>query len=418
MDEFRQYVLRPGDVVLAMDRPVISNGLKIARIAAADLPALLLQRVGRFQPGPALSSDFLWYLLHGAAFRGQIGAQATGTQLPHVSATDINTAPVVLPPLPEQRRIVAKLDDLLARSRRAKEALDAIPERLEMLRRSILAAAFRGDLTADWRAKHPDVEPAETFLARIRVERRAAWEKAELAKLCAKGKAPTDERWKGKYQEPEAVDASELPELPVGWGWASLDELGAGDSTVCYGVVQPGDDAPSGVRLVRVCDLPDEGLAVDDAKLRTIPADVDAEYERSRLVGGEVLISVVGTIGRVAVATPSLAGANIARAVARITPNPRVPSTWIANWLRSGLMQARLSLESREVARKTLNIGQLVTMPIPLAPAGEMAMVCHTLAERERDAERLREGAEQMRASAKSLDSALLAKAFRGELVP
>ena len=92
-----------------------------------------------------------------------------------------------------------------------------MPPLLEKLRQSILAAAFRGDLTKDWRAKHPDVEPASKLLERIRVERRKKWEEAELAKMKAKGKAPRDDRWKGKYKEPEAVDATGLPGLPEGW---------------------------------------------------------------------------------------------------------------------------------------------------------------------------------------------------------
>ena len=63
-------------------------------------------------------------------------------------------------PLAEQRRILAKLEALQAHSRRAKEALDQIPALLDLYRQSVLAAAFRGDLTRDWRAQHPDVEPA------------------------------------------------------------------------------------------------------------------------------------------------------------------------------------------------------------------------------------------------------------------
>jgi len=111
---------------------------------------------------------------------------------------------------------VAKLESLQARSRRAREALEAVPPLLEKLRQSILAAAFRGDLTADWREQHPDVEPASELLKRIRTERRKKWEQAEFAKLKAKGKNPTDDKWKLKYVEPEPVDESELPELPEG----------------------------------------------------------------------------------------------------------------------------------------------------------------------------------------------------------
>jgi type I restriction enzyme, S subunit len=76
-----------------------------------------------------------------------------------------------------------------------------------------------------WRAKNKNVEPASELLKRIRTERRKKWEQAELAKLNAKGKPPTDDKWKAKYKEPAPVDTTGLPELPKGWCWASVEEL-------------------------------------------------------------------------------------------------------------------------------------------------------------------------------------------------
>ncbi|HEX3849903.1 MAG TPA: hypothetical protein VHW01_02990, partial [Polyangiaceae bacterium] len=142
-----------------------------------------------------------------------------------ISGGDLKDVPIHLPPINEQRRIVAKLEALQARSRRAREALDAVPPLLEKLRQSILAAAFRGDLTKDWRAKQKDIEPATELLKRIRTERRQKWEATELAKLKSKGKPPTDDRWKAKYVEPVPAGKSEFSELPSGWCWASVDEL-------------------------------------------------------------------------------------------------------------------------------------------------------------------------------------------------
>ncbi|MBD2248410.1 restriction endonuclease subunit S [Nostoc sp. FACHB-888] len=69
---------------------------------------------------------------------------------------------VPLPPLNEQRRIVAKIEALKARSQRVKEALEDIPQLLDQFRQSVLAAAFCGDLTADWREQNPDVFEWET----------------------------------------------------------------------------------------------------------------------------------------------------------------------------------------------------------------------------------------------------------------
>ena len=127
-----------------------------------------------------------------------------------------------MPPLAEQRRIVAKIEALQERSRRAREALSEVGPLLEQFRQSVLAAAFRGDLTADWRAAHPHVEPASALLQRIRAERRHRWEQAELAKYEAKGQKPP-KNWQEKYQEPSRSTIPDLPELPAGWAWATLE---------------------------------------------------------------------------------------------------------------------------------------------------------------------------------------------------
>jgi type I restriction enzyme S subunit len=112
---------------------------------------------------------FLLHALRLPAARRHFEANATGTSdsMRNLSQPKLEAAPVLLPPLNEQRRIVAKLEALQARSRRAREALDPVPPLLEKLRQSILAAAFRGDLTKDWRTRHPDVEPVSSLLQRI-----------------------------------------------------------------------------------------------------------------------------------------------------------------------------------------------------------------------------------------------------------
>lgn len=89
-----------------------------------------------------------------------IGKAHGGVGLRHVTKGKFEATEIALPPTEEQRRIVAKIEALMARSGRAKEALDAIPALLDRYRQSVLAAAFRGDLTADWRTEHPDIEPA------------------------------------------------------------------------------------------------------------------------------------------------------------------------------------------------------------------------------------------------------------------
>ena len=95
-------------------------------------------------------------------------------------------------------------------------ALERARERLKLYRASVLKAAVEGALTADWRAEHPDVEPASALLERILVERRRLWEEDQLRKFAAKGKPPP-KNWRARYKEPIAPDTTGLPTLPKGW---------------------------------------------------------------------------------------------------------------------------------------------------------------------------------------------------------
>jgi type I restriction enzyme, S subunit len=144
---------------------------------------------------------------------------------PGLNRSDAYDLSVKVPPIAEQRRIVEKVKTLQERSRRAREALAEVAPLLEQFRRSVLAAAFRGDLTADWRAAHSEAEPSSELLHRIRAERRRRWEQAELLKYEAKGQVPP-KNWKERYKEPESVDTSSLPKLPNGWEWVRVKSIG------------------------------------------------------------------------------------------------------------------------------------------------------------------------------------------------
>jgi type I restriction enzyme S subunit len=204
---------------------VAMYGATIGKVGILGTPAATNQACAALV-AEGLTTDlipFVFYYLRSR--RDDLRAAGQGGAQPNISQALLKAFPCRLPPLNEQRRIVAKLEALLARSRRAKEALDAIPALLERFRQSVLAAAFRGDLTRDWRAANPDVEPASKLLEQIRSDRRRRWEEVELERMRAKGKEPKDEKWKQGYPHPTRLDATGLPSLPPGWTWTSLDEL-------------------------------------------------------------------------------------------------------------------------------------------------------------------------------------------------
>lgn len=163
------YTLDAGDIVIAMDRPIISAGLKIARVAESDAGSLLVQRVANPRPTMWIDPSYLMAVLQSDLFMQQIDNHATGTDLPHISGNDILTTPCPLPPLSVQKRIVdiinaafTRADHLEVEAARARALLD----RLES---AILAKAFRGELLP----QDPNDEPANVLLERIRAERAA-----------------------------------------------------------------------------------------------------------------------------------------------------------------------------------------------------------------------------------------------------
>jgi type I restriction enzyme S subunit len=327
----------------------------------------------------------------------------------------LRAAPVLVAPAAEQRSIVATIDALGETSRRAKEALDVIPPLLERFRQSVLASAFRGDLTAEWRAKHPDVEPADKLLQRIRTERRRRWEESELAKLHAKGKTPSDDRWKQKYEEPEPVDPEGLPELPEGWAWASVEELCPAEAPAVYGIIQPGDDVPGGVPYLRPIDIRPDGTINFDSVKRTSP-DIAAQYSRASLRTGDIVLSIVGTIGKVVVTPQALDQGNITQSSARLRSPSWMPSEYLRLSLLSPILTRQYDKYRFGNAVQRLNVEHVRRLAVPIAPAGEIVAVIASVAAA---LQRIpHQAVAQISAHLQQLNRSILAKAFRGDLVP
>lgn len=111
-EEFAQFALVEGDVVLTLDRPIISTGLKLAVVGANDLPCLLLQRVARLSPdSKVLTSDFMLLWLSSDLFLNAIDP-GRSNGVPHISTKQVAALAIDLPPLVEQSRIVTRVTQL------------------------------------------------------------------------------------------------------------------------------------------------------------------------------------------------------------------------------------------------------------------------------------------------------------------
>lgn len=137
-----------------------------------------------------------------------------------------------------------------------------------------------------------------------------------------------------------------------------------------YGVVQPGDDFPNGVPIIRVGDFEDS--YINSSALKKIDPKIHNKHKNSILNGGEVLIACVGaTIGKVALVEDSFKGYNIVRATARINCGNKIKNTYLISLLLTDFYQHQLKILSRTVAQPTLNIKQIGELEIPIPPIAD-----------------------------------------------
>ncbi|HSV66036.1 MAG TPA: hypothetical protein VLJ59_09060 [Mycobacteriales bacterium] len=160
-----------------------------------------------------------------------------------------------------------------------------------------------------------------------------------------------------------------------GWRQAPLASL-VRDGEISYGIVQPGYHVDAGIPIVRVGDIRSGVISVV-APLRVEPS-VAARYARTSLRGGEVLVSLVGTVGESAVVPDQLAGWNVARAVAVLRPEG-VSAAWIRLCLQTSAVRHQVSGLLNTTVQATLNLADLKRLSLPVAPDREMVAIAEVL---------------------------------------
>lgn len=330
--------LAPGDIVFARTGATTGKSFLIRDCPPESVFASYLIRV---RLRDSVDPRFVNHYFQTPSYWAQIVSSARGVAQPGVNATSLKSLAIPLPPLSEQQRIAAILDeaDALRAKRRVALAL------FDTLTQSIFLDMF-GDPV-----RNPGNLPCVTLASLVR-----------------------------------------------------------DNDTINYGVVQPGDDVPDGIPLVRVGDLLAGG--VRPTMLKKIAPAIESTYKRSRLRGDEILVSCVGTIGVVALADERIRGYNIARAVARIPASERVDRQYLATYLRTEHVQRYFTAELRTVSQPTLNIKQLSETSVLLPPLN----LQKAFAMRVAAVERLKESHFEALDALDALFASLQDRAFRGAL--
>jgi len=328
-----------------------------------------------------LDADFLMnaLLAEGQDIR-RFGEGSTHTTIyfPEVKAFHID-----LPPKAEQRRIVAKLDALTARLARARAELDRVAALAEQIRQCVLRNAFEGMLTAQWRTDHPDASPVHP-------------------------RRPSEIR--SKYSS--ANQLAEPFQVPPSWRWLRLPELGnldrgksrhrpRNDPKLFGGphpFIQTGDVRAAGQYLTSFSQT---------------YSDFGLEQSRKWPIGS-VCITIAANIAETTVL--SIEACFPDSVVGFIADEERICAEYIEYFVRTA--KSDLSRFAPATAQKNINLEILGLVSVPVPPRREQDEVVRLIKAAFARADRLEAEAARARALLDRLESAILAKAFRGELVP
>lgn len=387
--------------ILPANTVLVSCIGNLGKTAILGVPAITNQQINAVVPGQGVDPRYLLHLCR--TLRPWMDANASATTITILNKGRFGTAPCRLAPINEQKRIVAKIEALQARSDAAKEALDAIPPLLEKFRQSVLAAAFRGDLTKKWREAHPQVEPASELLKRIRTERRRKWQEANPRK---------------QYVEPEPVDTEGLPELPEGWLWFKLEDALPDLRSGCASTAQkePNDHKVLRSSAVRhgTIDFGDHSFLPDGHG--ETPANLlkDGDLLFTRLSGSLAYVGncavVRGLAGRAIWYPDRLIRAETVQSINK----DYIQLAFETKSLRLALEQAAKSTAGHQ--RISLSDLRRFCLPLPaLAEQAEVVRQCGVAFAR---ADEMRTSLALGAAAFGKLNQSILAKAFRGELVP
>src|SRR5208282_2157884 len=170
----------------------------------------------------------------------------------------------------------------------------------------------------------------------------------------------------------------DLPRLPDDWAWRPLATLTEPNRGVSYGIVQPGSHDPAGVPILRADNVRD-GYIQTDVVLRVAQV-IERGYQRSRLHGGEVVLTLVGAyFGKAAIIPDRFRGWNVARAVAVIPVVTGLEPQWLVSCLRSPVVQHYIRNWATTTAQPTLNLRDVARLPIPMPPRDERIRISHVL---------------------------------------
>ncbi len=331
---------------------------------------------------PLVQPSFIGYYLRSHQYWSYISDSSLGIAVPNVNASKLSELPVPLPPFNEQKRIVTKLDSIIPRIEVVKERLEKVPAILKRFRQSVLTAAVTGKLTEKWREGHPDVESVFPNLTNESYELPDKWCLVPFEKLIKSIR--TDVRT-GPFGTTLKKSEHQKSGVPV-WGIESIGENGVF----------------TGINKIFVTK------------------EKATELKSFEVKGGDIIISRSGTVGELCILPENVEFGLISTNLLKIVLNKLIIDSRVFCFLFKGssVVLDKIRELCSGSTRLFLTQGILKRLEYPLPPLKEQKEIVRQVDKLFTLADKVEDHYKKAKAKIDNLSQSVLAKAFRGELVP
>ena len=382
----------------------------LGKIAITETPFCFSQDLqGLIQKPDFICPEFALYLL---SYQLQfLKYEGQGTTISGVTKKQLKDLFFPLPPLNEQHRIVAKIEELFSELDKGIENLKTAQAQLKVYRQALLKHAFEGKLTAQWREQNRDqLETAAALQQRIQQERAQRYQQ-QLTDWQTNGGS------KPKAPKPlpplTAEELAELPELPQGWGWVRLDEI---SEHITDGDHQAPPQTKEGIPFITISDIKNQRIDFSDTRY------VSKSYFNSlsamrKPVRDDILYTVTGSFG-----IPCLIDFDrdfcFQRHIGLIRSGKHISKKFLFYSLCLRHVYGQAAAVATGTAQKTVPLGGLRLFKVPLMSSEEQQQIASELEARLSEVDQLEQTLTTALQQAEALRQSILKRAFSGQLVP
>lgn len=381
---------------------ILSNSMSFGLPYIMGIPGYIHDGWFVFRLPKQINSDYFYYLLSSSYVSEQFNNLAVGGVVKNISGDLVKKAILPLPPFSEQQRIVEKLDEVLAQVDTIKARLDGIPAILKRFRQSVLAAAVSGKLTEEWRGKNVSGCAESELNANF---------SRKSGKLKLRGKQAN-------------LNELSLLTLPSSWTWTQNYKLAKDASNaICAGpfgtIFKAKDFRDEGVPIIFLRHVKEDGFNQHKPNYmdRAVWEELHQEYS---VHGGELLVTKLGDPPGECCIYPENTGTSM------VTPDvlkmdvdeQSAEKKYLRSYFNSPISTEIIEKLAFGATRLRIDIAMFKAFPVPLPPMEEQKEIVRLVDQYFAFADTIEAQVKKAQARVDKLTQSILAKAFRGELVP